>query len=255
MSILFTTEELKQIEPHPYEYVQTKTKYLEQMSSFNYTKTTQLPFISIAKAQHRQLMDKVKYYQYEEKKQLPSYKFNTIFEEQSQPQINTEDVRQQYFNEFILQPKEEEISKKEKEKNRYLHICGVINAQNQIDKQEYKNHIKELKQLQREVEQIQQKTKKPYYPTKEMCRNTNLINKLATPMLNMYNVYFKEIFDALIDDILLEEVQFLNEQQDKTMNNREEPEIPEFDNEEVQEQLNVDVKDLLLELGNIMDEY
>lgn len=25
-------------------------------------------------------------------------------------------------------------------------------------------------------------------------------------MLNMYNVYFKEIFDALIDDILLEEV-------------------------------------------------
>lgn len=33
-----------------------------------------------------------------------------------------------------------------------------------------------------------------------------MINKLATPMLNMYNVYFKEIFDALIDDILLEEV-------------------------------------------------
>lgn len=35
-----------------------------------------------------------------------------------------------------------------------------------------------------------------------------MINKLATPMLNMYNVYFKEIFDAFIDDILLEEVLF-----------------------------------------------
>ncbi|CAK66510.1 unnamed protein product (macronuclear) [Paramecium tetraurelia] len=39
------------------------------------------------------------------------------------------------------------------------------------------------------------------------------------------------------------------------MTENEQPEIPEFDNEEVQEQLNVDVKDLLLELGNIMDEY
>lgn len=39
-----------------------------------------------------------------------------------------------------------------------------------------------------------------------MCRNPALINKVATSMLNMYNVYFKEIFDCLIDEILLEEV-------------------------------------------------
>jgi len=45
-----------------------------------------------------------------------------------------------------------------------------------------------------------------YVPAKEMCRNPQLINKVATSMLNMYNVYFKEIFDCLIDEILLDEV-------------------------------------------------
>lgn len=29
MSILFTTEELRKLEPHPSEYVEMKTKYLE----------------------------------------------------------------------------------------------------------------------------------------------------------------------------------------------------------------------------------
>ena len=37
-----------------------------------------------------------------------------------------------------------------------------------------------------------------------------MLNKLSTSLLSMYNIYFPEIFDALIDDLLLDEVLILN---------------------------------------------
>ena len=39
-----------------------------------------------------------------------------------------------------------------------------------------------------------------------MCKNVKMLNKLSTSLLSMYNIYFPEIFDALIDDLLLDEV-------------------------------------------------
>jgi len=39
-----------------------------------------------------------------------------------------------------------------------------------------------------------------------MCRNTKLIGRISGSLLSMYNIYFAEICDLLIDDILLDEV-------------------------------------------------
>lgn len=39
-----------------------------------------------------------------------------------------------------------------------------------------------------------------------MCKNTSIISKLSGSLLSMYNVYFNEIFDAFIDDVLLDEI-------------------------------------------------
>lgn len=43
-------------------------------------------------------------------------------------------------------------------------------------------------------------------PSKELCRNAHIIGKMSGPLLSMFNIYFPEIFDALIDELLLDEV-------------------------------------------------
>ena len=60
--------------------------------------------------------------------------------------------------------------------------------------------------MRRELDIIQYKAKKLYVSEREMCKNVNMLNKLSTSLLSMYNIYFPEIFDALIDDLLLDEV-------------------------------------------------
>lgn len=41
---------------------------------------------------------------------------------------------------------------------------------------------------------------------KEICKNPKIISKLSGSLLTYYTVYFKEITDALIDDLLLDEI-------------------------------------------------
>ncbi|EAR87478.2 hypothetical protein TTHERM_00066850 (macronuclear) [Tetrahymena thermophila SB210] len=88
-------------------------------------------------------------------------------------------------------------------------------------KKEEDNDIKELlslkkewlKELNQEIEQINKQNKKLKQKAdkSEVCRNTRLLSKLAPSLFTQYHVYFDEIFDALMDDILEEEVEYFNQ--------------------------------------------
>jgi hypothetical protein len=45
---------------------------------------------------------------------------------------------------------------------------------------------------------------------KEMCKNYELVSKLSNHILSAYLVHFDEIYNALIEEILTEEVYYLN---------------------------------------------
>lgn len=65
-----------------------------------------------------------------------------------------------------------------------------------------------LKELNEEVAQIHKQNKKLLQRTQrtDVCKNMNIISKLAPSLFTQYHVYFDDIFDALMDDILTEEV-------------------------------------------------
>lgn len=48
-----------------------------------------------------------------------------------------------------------------------------------------------------------------------VCRNFNLIEKLAPTIYNSMAACFDEIFDLLIDEVLIEEAIFLNRFEDR----------------------------------------
>jgi hypothetical protein len=58
--------------------------------------------------------------------------------------------------------------------------------------------------------QIEREVEKKVKEEKEMCRNYELVSKLSNHILSAYLVNFDEIYSALIDEILTEEVYYLN---------------------------------------------
>lgn len=79
---------------------------------------------------------------------------------------------------------------------------------------------KEINQMKQEIEEIRRKQQKmkgiePF----QMCQNTKMLSKLSGSLFSMYNIYFQEISDALIDDLLLDEIDYLNKK------DKENPEV------------------------------
>ncbi|KAM3130228.1 hypothetical protein pb186bvf_017623 [Paramecium bursaria] len=152
-SVLFTQEEVNSLEPHPFDYVQQKSKYLENLCTYQPI-NQQIPSLQIAKQKYGNIANQLKNKQLEDQKLLKPDSFNTIFQEQK-PIDNTA-IKQQYLEDFVLKPQEEQ---KQTKMNQYIQLCGMVQNQ-EPTKEEKQAKLVDLQIMRREIDIIQQKAKK-----------------------------------------------------------------------------------------------
>lgn len=64
---------------------------------------------------------------------------------------------------------------------------------------------REINRLRQDMEEERQRGQK-----QEQCNNLPLIQRMSNSIISSYMIHFEEIFSLLIDDVLEDEVKYLN---------------------------------------------
>ncbi|KRX07377.1 hypothetical protein PPERSA_06992 [Pseudocohnilembus persalinus] len=215
-------------EIHPYNYYQSRQNEMEALKDKANFQDSLLTGIQNSKLQYfleeyqqkqRLIEEKFK----EENRYLQPDQYDPIFDDQ-EANINIEQLNQQqqdeeerkrFYEEFILKPQQLQ----EEEEKQMICIFNTVETEKNKPETQYliemqkgwlQNINKEIKYMKRHTDKIKKQTQNSIE-----CKNIKLIKKLATTINNSFRVYFDEIFDALMDEILTEEVYFLNELENK----------------------------------------
>jgi len=169
--------------------------------------------------------------QMQDEMQLNSDTYQTVFKapkakEEIEREINNK-KREEYYKNFVLAA--QESAKKKKKKGQYnddddyeIAISGVnitkplqtqseVNLQNlQVEKMNQLD--KQLNLYRDEFENLMTRTDEAKFKIGNayICKNDKLIDTLTPHLMNCFNVYSEEIAEGILDEILYEQVEFLN---------------------------------------------